>query len=96
MSLPTAGKVSIPLLLEIYERGGEIRPKDIYSKLANRMNLSDSNIKETKPDGRNKWRNIVQWSKQYNVLRGRIESPTYGIWKITQKGIEYLSKLGYI
>jgi len=41
-----------------------------------------------------KWRNIVAWVRNTLIGRGLMDSPAYGIWRITDAGRAYLAQAG--
>lgn len=38
--------------------------------------------------GSNKWTNRIQWARQQLIQQGYMCAPEYGVWSITEKGIE--------
>jgi len=39
-----------------------------------------------------KWRNMVAWTRNNLVKRGLMDSPAYGVWRITDAGRAYLAQ----
>lgn len=86
--LPTQKQIEIPLLEVLVEIGGEGKPKDIYPLVTDKFpKLREEDLTETLPSGTaNRWTNRIQWTRQALVDKGEIDSPTRGIWRITDKG----------
>lgn len=76
-----------PLLDALKQLGGSGRPKEVSSKIAGNLNLSDEALnKTTLKSGSPKFYNQVAWARQYLVWEGLIDSSKHGIWALTQKG----------
>lgn len=89
MDFPRQADIEIPLLAEIDKLGGEAKPKDLYDRLAIHFGLSDAQKQKTlgPNDKRNKWRNIVQWTRSNLVHRkGELAVSERGTWRITDAG----------
>jgi restriction system protein len=97
MAFPSQGEVEVPLLRAIADRGGAAKPKDVYPIVAEafpELTLADQEQRlESSPSTR-KWWNLVQWVRQSLVSAGEIDGSTRGVWKITPKGTERLSRAG--
>ncbi|MGA9350071.1 MAG: winged helix-turn-helix domain-containing protein [Anaerolineae bacterium] len=49
--------------------------------------------REKLPDGRTyRWANKVAWSRSHLIVVGLMDSPAHGIWRITQKGRDWLAE----
>ena len=98
--LPKTRDIIMPLLNEIYSRGGSTRPlqydkngKTVYDMVADFFNLSEDDrteilIEDAPP--RPRWRNKVQWARAIAIERGYLDGSIKGIWKITDEGINFL------
>lgn len=75
-----------PLLDALRYLGGSGRPKEVSSKIAENLKLSDKILEETLKSGAPKFHNQVAWARQYLVWEGLLDSSKYGIWALTQKG----------
>ena len=97
MTFPSYKEIEIPLLLYINQRGGEVKPKECYTYLANEFELSSEetslSLSETTNTDRSepKWNNMVQWARKNLVDFGYLlnaKQSGFGKWKITETGKE--------
>jgi restriction system protein len=89
--LPTHQEIEIPLLAALEKLGGRARPQDVYATVTTSLpELTEEDLAEQLQSGGNKWTNRIQWVRQRLVDKGEMESPSYGIWAITDKGISRL------
>jgi len=97
MPIPPGKDMQIPLLHLIHTMGGEVKPGEVYDRLADYFGLTEKDRQETKPSGGSrKFDNRVQWVRYYLCSQGFIDRSVRGIWKITEKGRRELSRLGLI
>ena len=75
-----------PLLDALRDLGDSGRPKEVSSKIAANLNLSEDILDETVKSGVNKFHNQVAWTRQYLVWEGLLDSSKHGTWKLTEKG----------
>lgn len=76
-----------PLLEALRQLGGSGSPREVSSKIAENLNLSDETLERTTlKSGAPKFHNQVAWARQYLVWEGLIDSSKHGIWALTQKG----------
>lgn len=95
MTCPMQKDVEIPLLIEIEAMGGEVRPQDIYpSVTAHFPQITEADLRETIAGGGNKWKNRIQWVRQSLVSKKELERYPRGVWRITEKGRQRLSREG--
>jgi restriction system protein len=66
--------------------GDSGKPKEVSSRIAANLNLSDKILDETLKSGSNRFHNQVAWARQYLVWEGLLDSSKYGTWKLTEKG----------
>jgi restriction system protein len=93
--LPKQREVEIPLLQVLVEIGGQGRPKDIYPLVTKKFpEIRDEDLAERLPSGPNKWTNLIQWVRQGLIQKGDMDSPAYGVWRITDQGRTRLSGAG--
>ncbi len=96
MAIPSEKNIELPLLLEIEAAGGKARASDLYDAVARHFpSLTQADqerrhLKSNLPI----WRNRVQWARQHLVIKGEVDAPARGIWRITGKGRERLGKGG--
>lgn len=75
-----------PLLDALRELGYSGRPKEVSSKIAKQLNLSDEILDATLKSGSNRFHNQVAWARQYLTWEGLLDSSQRGTWKLTDKG----------
>jgi len=87
--MPKQTEVEIPLLQVMVEIGGKGKPSDIYPLVTRKFpKLTEEDLNETISGRINKWKNRIQWVRQKLIVQGHMYSPEYGIWAITENGIE--------
>ncbi len=98
MAFPSYKEIETPLLLNIYNQGGEVNPSSCYESLGKAFGLSNEDMNELIPDdsNRSQWKNMVQWAKRklvdYKYIYNANESGR-GIWKLTPEGISKAESL---
>lgn len=76
-----------PLLDALREKGGQARPRDIYDLIAQNLALSEEERSVTlKKSGSVKFKNQIAWARSYLVETGYLDSPSRGVWRLTDKG----------
>ena len=91
--LPKQKEIEAPLLEVLAEMGGQGKASDIYPLVRRKFpQIREEDLAETLPSGANKWINAIQWARQHLVNRGEMDSPAYGIWRITTKGRQCLEE----
>lgn len=91
--LPKQREVEIPLLRVLVEIGGQGKPRNIYPLVALKFpQIRDEDLAETLASGTNRWTNRVQWVRQTLIENGEMDSPSHGIWRITEKGRQRLAE----
>ena len=92
--VPTHKQLLLPLLEAIRDRGGSVRPSDIYDELADRVGVDSDVCEETRTfrDGQsaNLWKRHVRWARQTAVEEGLIADGKRGIWELTDGGANML------
>jgi len=79
--------------LEIISDGNEHSRSDLYSTICKKMNLTEEDLLEKLPSGRQtKYINRVSWAITYLKKAGLIESVTRGTFRITEDGINVLEQ----
>lgn len=82
-------------LLEIASDGKEHSMKEARELIAQKMNLSEEDLKELLPSGtQTKYDNRVAWAKSYFVQAKVLEAPRRAYFRITERGLDLL-KNGY-
>ncbi|SIR12602.1 MULTISPECIES: restriction endonuclease [Acidiphilium] len=77
-----------PLLDAMREKGGQARPREIYDTIAHRLNLSEEERTVTNKNGYPRFENQIAWARSYLVKTGYLDSPSRGVWRLTDKGKE--------
>jgi restriction system protein len=77
-----------PLLDAMRKRGGQARPREIFDLMAQRLNLSEEERTVTNKNGYPRFKNEIAWARSYLVKTGYLDSPSRGIWRLTDKGKE--------
>jgi Mrr N-terminal domain len=77
-----------PLLDAMREKGGQARPREIYDAIAQRLNLSEEERTVTNKNGYPRFENQIAWARSALVKTGYLDSPSHGIWRLTDKGKE--------
>jgi restriction system protein len=75
-----------PVLDAMREKGGQARPREIYDLIAQRLNLSEEERTVTNKNGYPRFENEIAWVRSYLVKTGYLDSPSHGIWRLTEKG----------
>lgn len=92
MPVPDFQSIMLPLL-NLLKNKECYALSDVVNKLAQDFNLSDSDLSELLPSGKQpKFRNRVGWARTYLKKAGLLEQPARGIMKITDKGLDVLKK----
>ncbi|HBV95883.1 MAG TPA: hypothetical protein DEF36_02375 [Desulfotomaculum sp.] len=95
MTMPKQTEIELPLLQVLLELGGKGKPSDIYPLVTKKFpQLTQDDLQITMASGANKWHNRIQWVRQKLIAQGQMISPEYGVWAITEKGIDRVK--GYV
>lgn len=73
MSLPTYDQLMLPLMRLLSELDQPIKISDAADVLAERSNLSEEDLNQTLPSGKNIFKDRVSWAKTYLVKAGLIQ-----------------------
>lgn len=93
--LPKQKDVEVPLLEVLVELGGQGRPKEIYPPVTKKFpQITEEDLNETTQSGGNRWTNRIQWVRQRLITKGEMQSPSRGIWAITDKGRKRIKTKG--
>ena len=77
-----------PLLYTRREKGGQARPREIYDTVAHNLKLSEEERTVTNKNGYPRFENQIAWARSYLVKTGYLDSPSRGVWRLTDKGKE--------
>jgi restriction system protein len=75
-----------PLLDPMREKGGQARPREIFDAIAQKLNLSEEERTVANKNGYPRFENQIAWARSYLVKTGYLDSPSRGIWRLTDKG----------
>lgn len=93
MSLPSYVHFIGPLLEYLGEQKEPIRPRVVYSEVANRMDLSAEARAELIPSGKQAvFRNRIGWAHDALKRAGLSSAPSWGTWMLTPAGRRYLAE----
>ncbi len=92
MTIPDYQSIMLPLLR--YAADGKVHSfRECVHALADHFRLSASDRRELLPSGQQPvFDNRVGWARTYLKKAGLLSSPTRGTFKITQRGLDVLSK----
>jgi restriction system protein len=92
MPVPDFQSFFLPLL-HYANDDQEHTPKEAYEAMAVHFKLSDADLKEMLPSGKQTtYRNRAAWAKVYLSKAQLLESPERGIFRITDRGKELLAQ----
>jgi restriction system protein len=90
MAIPDFQSLMLPLLITIAD-GQEHNRSEVHDILAKQFNLSDEDLHELLPSGRQeKFDNRVAWAKSYLKMAGLVETTSRGKFRITPRGADVL------
>src|SRR5688572_4209653 len=86
MSVPGFQDLTLPVLNELSD-GREHSTHDVRERVAGRLNLTQSDLDETLPSGKQtRYANRVAWAHVYLKQAGLLDSPRRGVYCITERG----------
>lgn len=89
--MPSQIEIEIPLLEALKKLGGKAKPKEVYAEVTQAFpSLTPADLAEQLSTGGNKWKNRIQWARQVLVSRGELSNQSYGVWEITDQGLNRL------
>src|SRR3972149_5462300 len=90
MAIPDFQSIMLPLLRHLAD-GTERSNLDTLNALAKEFALTEAEIAEMLPSGQQtRFRNRIAWAKAHFKAAGIIESPRRGVYRITERGREFL------
>ena len=90
MPVPDYQSLMLPVLRE--SSVGEVRVSDVVEALGKQLNLTDDELAETLPSGKQStFANRVHWAKTYLKQAGLVESTRRAHFKITERGSQVIS-----
>lgn len=88
MSVPTYEELFNPQLKALHYLGGSGTVREIESKVADLMQLSESDIGEIHRGNQTKLSYRLAWGRTYLKRYGLLENSEKGIWRLTSAGIK--------
>ena len=80
------------LLDVLRDLGGQATPVQVYGEFERKRIVSDFILHEKTDKGQSRFKNHVRWARQCGVQSGLIDGSEYGVWKLTNSGLNtYLS-----
>ena len=86
MPLPTYDQLMLPLMKILAEQNKPIKISDIVDLLAASSNLSDEELGQSLPSGKNIFKDRVSWAKTYLVKAGLVQQPKRAFCEISDLG----------
>ncbi len=65
---------------------------DVIDRVITDLNISEEDLAEKTTAGESKIRNNIRWARQNLCNQGLIDNSEYGIWKLTEKGLDTKSE----
>ncbi len=91
--MPQQKDIDLPLLKALVSLGGKAPARDVYKAVEEFFpQLTDADKSEPLPSGGTRWTNRIQWVRQALVDRGELTSAGRGIWAITDRGRDRLTR----
>lgn len=75
-----------PVLDVLRELGGSASPKEVKSKVLERVKLSDEELTRTLKSGGNAVENEIAWARDFLRRLGLIDGSVQGVWRLTEEG----------
>jgi restriction system protein len=75
-----------PVLESLRELGGSAKPSEVEARIAERLEISESEQDELTKSGQPRFRNLVAWARFYLVKAGLVTSSERGVWSLTETG----------
>lgn len=91
MAIPGELEIVMPLL-ERVSHGEEYQIRDIIEPLADHFSLTPEERVERYPSGEGRFRKKCRWAEYHMTERGLLESTRRGYHRITEQGLEELSR----
>lgn len=75
-----------PVINALRDLGSSAKPKEVYSWIAERLNVPQEEIEQTTKGGQSKFENKVGWARFYLAKAGLIDTEQRGVWVLTEQG----------
>ncbi len=91
MAIPAFQEIMLPLL-KLASDGREHTPREVVEALAAEFHLTEEDRRQMLPSGRQAtFDNRVAWAKAHMKMAGLIDSPSRGLFRITDRGLAVIS-----
>jgi restriction system protein len=91
MSVPGFQKTLLPILKYVSD-GQPHRPADTHAHVLTQFDLSEADLNDRLPNGRTRLMDRVLWAITYLRKSGLIESVSWGVFRITERGKALLAE----
>ena len=86
MALPTYDQLMLPLMKLLAEQTAPIKVSEVVELLAECSKLSNDELEQTLPSGKNIFKDRVAWAKTYLVKAGLVQQPKRAFCEISELG----------
>ena len=86
MAVPTYDQLMLPLMKLLAEQTAPIKVSEVVKLLAERSKLSNDELEQTLPSGKNIFKDRVAWAKTYLVKAGLVQQPKRAFCEISELG----------
>lgn len=75
-----------PVIDALVELGGSGRPSEVKELIAEKLKITEDEKSEQMLSGASRFSNKVDWARFYLAKADIIDTSTYGVWSLTEKG----------
>lgn len=75
-----------PVIDALIELGGSGRPSEVKELIVEKLNITENEQSEQISSGASRFSNKVDWARFYLAKADFIDTSTYGVWSLTEKG----------
>ena len=86
MAVPTYDQLMLPLMKLLAEQTAPIKVSEVVELLAECSKLSNDELEQTLPSGKNIFKDRVAWAKTYLVKAGLVQQPKRAFWEFSELG----------
>ena len=86
MAVPTYDQLMLPLMKLLAEQTAPIKVSEVVELLAECSKLSNEELEQTLPSGKNIFKDRVAWAKTYLVKAGLVQQPKRAFCEISELG----------
>jgi restriction system protein len=87
LKVPQHFRYIIPIVEALKELGGSGRASEVIDFIVEKLGGSGQELLETKKKARSKVQKQIYWAKFFLAKTGYLSSPKWGVWKLTEKGL---------